>query len=114
MSHRILQLNSLIQQELSRAFLTEVFLNRHALTTITKVETSRDLDHAKIWVSVLPFEKGQNILKTLQKNAGRLQSFLNARLVLRKIPRLKFVLDATELKADRINRLLNAEFPKGV
>ena len=89
--------------------MTEVSLHPNVLTTITKVETSRDLEQAKIWISIFPLEKGQIILKTLQKNKGRLQSFLNARLRLKKIPHLKFVLDTTEVKVERINKLLDAE-----
>lgn len=107
MSHRIPQLNSLIKKELGRAFLDEIELPAGALTTIMKVETTHDLNQAKIWVSVLPQTHRAVTLRALQKQRTTLQSFLNRRLVLRKIPRLIFCLDTSEEKAARINKLLD-------
>ncbi|PIU01484.1 ribosome-binding factor A [bacterium (Candidatus Torokbacteria) CG09_land_8_20_14_0_10_42_11] len=109
MSFRLPKLNSLIQKELGQALLTEISLPRDALTTIKNVEISADLDHAKVWVSVLPLSKGEWAIASLQKSRFRLQSFLGSRLRLRKIPRLNFALDLTEEKADRINRLLDSQ-----
>jgi len=107
MSFRLPKLNSLIQKELGQALLTEISLPRDALTTIKNVDVSPDLDHAKISVSVLPLEKKDWVLASLQKSGSRLQSFLGSRLRIKKIPRLKFILDLSEEKADRINRLLD-------
>ncbi len=107
MSYRIPQLNSLIQKELGRAFLDEIELPPGALTTIMQVETSPDLSQAKIWISVLPEQKRAGILRALQRQRAALQSFLNRRLILRKIPRLVFCLDISEEKAARINKLLD-------
>lgn len=109
MSFRLPKLNSLIQKELGQALLTEISLPHDALTTIKNVDVSPDLDHAKVWVSVLPLSKGEWALASLQKSRSRLQSFLGSRLRLRRIPRLEFALDLTEEKADRINKLLDAK-----
>lgn len=113
MSRRIAQLNSLIQRELGQAILQEIDLPSDTLVTITKVQTAADLSQAKIWISVLPAEKRDLVLTTLQKNKSKLQSFLNFRLRLRKIPQIKFVLDLSEEKAERINELLDEITNKG-
>ena len=64
MSHRINQVNELIKQELNDLLVSELEFTKGCLVTITAVETSKDLRHAKIWVSVLP---GYLLKKALDK-----------------------------------------------
>jgi len=112
MSYRIAKLNSLIKKELANAILTEVELPPDLLATITEVKTSRDLSQARIWISVLPEDKRNSIVKTLQKNKIKLQSLLNSRLHLRKIPKLHFSIDTSQEKVEKINKLLDQNVKK--
>lgn len=107
MSFRLEKLNSLLREELSQMILKEISFPFDTLTTITKVVVSSDLTLARVWISVLPEEKRKIVLKTLQKNKARLQSGLNRRLKIKRIPKIRFILDVSEEKADRINRLLD-------
>lgn len=107
MSHRIEQLNNLIKKELGQAILNEINIPVNTLLTVMKVETTKDVSQAKVWISILPEEKRKDTMNTLQKNRPRLQSILNKRLVLKRVPKIQFLLDTSEEKAERINKLLD-------
>ena len=53
MSQRTDRLDSQIQQELMQLLQREMKDPRLGFATITRVETARDLGHARVWVSVL-------------------------------------------------------------
>ena len=52
-TNRIAKVNSLIQHELGPVLL-EYLRDFKGLVTITKVDTSRDMKWAKVWVSIIP------------------------------------------------------------
>lgn len=107
MSYRIVQINELIRAETNKLFLTEIDFPRNCLATITEVQTSKDLRHAKILISVLPVMYTRKVVDKLNKSAGRLQFLLKKRLSLKPLPRLNFVIDETEKKAVEIENLLD-------
>ena len=107
MSHRILQINELIRHELSDLLVKEVELPQNCLATITEVDTSKDLRHAKVWFSVIPVAYTKKVLDKLNSNAGHLQFLLNKKLSLKPLPRIKFFIDETEKKASDIEAVLD-------
>lgn len=107
MSHRLAQINELIQRELSQIISREIDFAEGILVTIVGVETSPDLEKAKIWLSIFPIQKSKEVIKFLNKKIGYLQGLLNRRLVMRPLPRIKFLIDKTEAKAAEIENLLN-------
>lgn len=107
MSHRIAQVNELIKQEVNELLLTEVEFPQGCLVTITEVQTSKDLRHAKIWVSVIPAYLLTKVLEKLKANVGHLQYLLNKKLSMNPLPRIRFTIDKTEEKALEIEALLD-------
>lgn len=107
MSHRILQINELIRQELGRLLLIEIDFPKNCLATITGVDTSKDLRHAKVYITVIPVSYTKKILDKLTKSSGRLQFLLNKKLTMKPLPRLSFVIDEMEKKATEIESLLD-------
>jgi len=107
MSYRIEKVNSLIQQELSKIINREMEFPESSLVTVTSVETSVDLKQAKIWVSVFPIREAKKVLRLLNQKIGYLQGLLNKKLVMYPLPRIKFILDTTEEKAEEVERLLD-------
>lgn len=105
MSKRIEQINKLIREEISELFLREIEFPKGTLATVTRVKTSRDLKYARIFVSVLPFQHSQEILKLLKKNALYLRSLLAGKLIIRFIPKISFALDTTEEEAGKIEEI---------
>ena len=106
MSHRIDQLNSLLQQEISQTILKEIDLPIGCLVTVTKVETTKDLEQANIWVSILPENRLAEIEEILEKNIGRVAKIIAKRLFIRKMPHLVLKIDSREIKASHIEELL--------
>lgn len=107
-SHRIEQVNELIRRELGAALPKKYEAPMGFLVTIEEVATTKDLSRAKIAVSVLPAERGPEVLKELLLLQEPLRRILQGRLHMKLIPRLVFVLDHREEKADRIHRMLDA------
>lgn len=104
---RINQVNALIKQEIGNLFLKEIEFPSDCLVTISKVETSSSLEHAKIWLTVLPTDYQKDVLKILAKNISHLQSLLNKKLVMRIVPQISFKIDDSPQKKARIDELLD-------
>lgn len=107
MFHRLPQVSELIRQELGSLILTEIEFPKNCLVTIMKVEASKDLRYAKVWLSVMPVAYTKKVLTKLTANAGRLQYRLNKKLSMKPLPRLNFAIDETEAKAAQIEELLD-------
>lgn len=106
MSKRIQRVNSLIKSELSQIILKEVDFSEGTLVTLTRVETSPDLNESKAYISVLPSEKTDGVIKILNKIIYGLQKSLDKRLRMRPIPKIKFEKEEKTKKAARIEELL--------
>ena len=95
MTRRLDRVNGLLREEISTLVAQELKDPRlPLLLSITQVDTSPDLHHAKVFVSVLgsPQEK-KGALSGLSSAAGFLRRELRQRVSLRDIPQLHFLLD---------------------
>ena len=108
MSERTKQLDVLLRQEIAEIVNREVGDPRIGFVTITEVETSPDLRHAQVWVSVIgqPAERDATVAAL-----GRAMPFvrreLGRRLRLRRIPDLHVRLDDTAERGTRVLQLLH-------
>jgi ribosome-binding factor A len=108
MTARTDQLDQLLRQEIAEIVTREVSDPRIGFVTITDVETSPDLRHAQVWVSVIgqPAERDATIAAL-----GRAMPFvrreLGRRLRLKRIPDLHARLDDTAERGTRVLRLLH-------
>jgi len=76
------------------------------LITVSGVDVSPDLKHAKVFVTVLETDTPEASVTALNGASSFLRSQLGRRLQLRAVPRLAFHYDATLDQADRVQRLL--------
>lgn len=77
------------------------------LVTVTAVEVTRDLRHAKVFVSILGSDEERSAtLAGLESLAGHLRSRLGRVLRLRSAPGIVFTLDPSVGRAARIESLL--------
>ncbi len=106
MSQRIQKVNNLIKRELSQILLKGVDFPKDVLVTLTRVETSKDLNQAKIYVSVIPEEETAEVFETLNRRIYGLQQRLNKRLKMRPIPKIRFEKEERTSRAARIEELL--------
>jgi ribosome-binding factor A len=94
--HRQEKLGELIAAELSDLLRMRVKDPRVGFASITHVEVSGDLRHAKIFVSVMGIPEEQaGTMKALKHAAGFLRHELASRLTLRYMPELVFKLDTS-------------------
>jgi ribosome-binding factor A len=105
--HRQEKLGELIAAELSELLRTRVKDPRVGFASITHVEVSGDLRHAKIFVSVMGSAEEQvATMKGLKHATGFLRHELASRLVLRFMPELVFKLDTSIAEGAHILELL--------
>lgn len=105
-SLRIKKVNKLILELMGQILQAECQFPANSLVTILGVETSKDLLYSKITVSVFPAGKRQDALDYLNKNIYELQQFLNKKLDMHPVPKIRFELDITEEEAAKIEKLL--------
>jgi ribosome-binding factor A len=107
MSERSEKLNALIQSEVAVILEKEMEFPAGTLATVTRVQVSDTVEHARVWISVFPPERGEEVLEILNRNIRTLQRGVNARLVLRTVPKLVLKLDQREDRAKEIGELLD-------
>jgi ribosome-binding factor A len=78
------------------------------LSSVTRVEMSADLEHAKVWVSVLGnAAAGRKTIAGLKAATGYVQRLVGAALTLRTTPHLTFYLDESLKKAAETIRIID-------
>ncbi len=106
MSERLLKINDLIRDEVSKIIAKEVDLPPKCLVTIMRVDTSKDLTHSKVYFSVFPTPKGQQALKTLNQSIYPIQKKLDKILKMRPVPKLIFKLEKGIEAKEKVEELL--------
>jgi ribosome-binding factor A len=111
MPERMRRVNESVKHVLSEALL-ELKDPRIGFVTITGVETSPDLRHAKVFVSVLGSEKKRAAsLKGLDAAHGILQSRLGRELRMKRTPQLAFEYDPSVERGVRMTQLIDELAP---
>jgi len=101
------QLGELIAEELSDLIRTRMKDPRIGFASITGVDLSADLRHAKVFVSVLGTPEEQRAtLQGLEHAAGFLRHELAQRLTIRYTPEVLFRLDESIARGTRILQLI--------
>jgi ribosome-binding factor A len=107
-AHRLARVAEAVREVASETILYELRDPRVKLVTVTRAEVSGDLQHAKVYVSVMGTEKEQQLtLYGLRHAAGFIQSKLARRLQTRFTPTLQFVLDQGVKHSIEMTRLIN-------
>jgi ribosome-binding factor A len=107
-THRLARVAEVIREVASETILFELRDPRVKGVTVTRSEVSGDLQHAKVFVSIMgtPQEQGQ-CMDGLRHAAGYVQGKLASRLKTRFTPVINFVLDEGVKKSIEITRLIN-------
>ncbi len=113
-THRRARVAEAIREVASETILYELRDPRVKMVTVTRAEVSGDLQHAKVYVSVMGTEKEQQLtLRGLQHAAGFVQAKLARRLQTRFTPVLTFVLDQGVKHSIEMTRLINEALAQG-
>ncbi|MBE9127079.1 MULTISPECIES: 30S ribosome-binding factor RbfA [unclassified Coleofasciculus] len=109
-SRRVSRVSSLIQQEVSQMLLNEIKDDRvgAGMVSITDVDVSGDLQHAKIYVSIYGTDEAKaETMAGLQSASGYVRRELGKRIRLRRTPEVRFIEDRGLERGDRMLSLLN-------
>jgi ribosome-binding factor A len=106
------RIGDLIQRELSDLLAREVRDPRVGMVTITSVDVSPDMSHAKVFFTLLDKSNLESALEGLTRAAGFLRSHLAKRVKLYSIPELRFQYDESIERADRLSRLIDSAIRK--
>jgi len=107
MTARTDRIDELLRQEIGGLLSREVKDPRIGFATVTKVETTADLAHARVWVSVIgsPAERTETV-RALEHAMPFVRHELGSRLRLRRIPNLHIRLDETAETGTRVLHLI--------
>ncbi len=107
MSGRMRRVNESVRQVLSEA-VPELKDPRIGFVTVTGVETSTDLRHARVFVSVFGADrKREATLEALGAAHGVLQARLARELRMKRTPQLSFEYDRTVAEGVRMSQLID-------
>lgn len=111
---RMRRVNQVMREVLGSAITAELQDPRIGFVTVTAVDTSPDLRHARVHVSVLGDERErEDTMAALRSSHGVLQAAINSELRLKRTPALSFSYDESVERADRIARMLDDDAPTG-
>jgi len=108
--NRTRRIGEQLQRELAQLIRDEIKDPRLGMVTVMDVEVSRDLSHAKVFVTVLSADEEQRAASVaiLNEAAGMLRGLLGRRLRLRTIPQLHFLYDQSIEKGAELSALIDA------
>ena len=98
----------LLQKELSDIFQKQTQAMHGVLVSVSAVRISPDLSIARVYLSIFPSDKADDLLKNISANARSVRYELGTRVrhQLRIIPELKFFIDDSLDYVEHIDELL--------
>jgi ribosome-binding factor A len=105
-SRRQRRVSSLIKEELSRLFIDLIQDSSSGLITITRVEISKDLKTAYVYLSLFGFEDNNKVLEFLERRKGFLRKSVASRTELKYNPMLIFSLDRIYEYEEKIDKII--------
>ena len=112
--YRMARVAEAIREVASETILYEMHDPRVKSVTVTRAEVSGDLQHAKVYVSIMGTDKEQALtLRGLRHASGFVQAKLARRLQTRFTPVVTFVLDQGVKHSIEITRLINEALAQG-
>ena len=97
-----------IQHEVSIMLSRDIKDRRIGFVTITGIEMTADLRHARLFVSAMGTDKEKKAsLDTLNHAAGWIRHELGQRIRMKFLPEIVFLFDKSQEHGERIDRLLD-------
>ena len=97
---------SVLQRELAVLIRDELKDPRVTGVSVSEVEVSRDLSHARVYVLLAADSDRQAVMAGLNQAAGFLRARLKPMLKMRIIPQLRFLEDDSVDRGEHIDQLL--------
>lgn len=110
-STRQAKIARLLQKELSEIFRLQTAKTHGVIVSVSAVRVSPDLSSARVYLSVFPSEKSQELMESIKNSAKTIRYDLaqKVRFQLRKTPELSFYLDDSLDYIENIDNLLHKD-----
>jgi ribosome-binding factor A len=106
-SHRIERVRELLKREIGSVIRREFPVEEAGLVSVNDVEVSGDLRRAVVFVSILGnAEQQRKGVQRLQEQRWRIQDLVARSVVLKYIPVLRFVVDDSIARGNRVLQIL--------
>lgn len=98
----------MLQKELSEIFRTQTAKTHGTIVSVSAVRVTPDLSIAKVYLSIFPSEKAQEVMDNITASSKTIRYELaqKVRFTLRKCPDLQFYLDDSLDYIEKIDHLL--------
>ncbi|MCS7336695.1 MAG: 30S ribosome-binding factor RbfA [Verrucomicrobiae bacterium] len=107
------RVGELLKREIGEIIRRELPADQVGLITVNDVEVSGDLRYATVFTSILGTAEQQKAgLALLSRNRLRIQELVAKAVVLKNIPRLRFVFDDSIVRGNRVLQIID-ELEKG-
>lgn len=108
---RMAKIQRMLQKELSEIFRRQTAALGGVMVSVSSVKVSPDLSIARVYLSIFPSARGEEILANIKAQAKTVRYELASRVkeILRKCPELSFYLDDSLDYIENIDRLLAAD-----
>jgi ribosome-binding factor A len=109
-SRRVARVAELIRREVSQMLISDIKDDRvgTGMVSVTDVDVSGDLQHAKIFVSIYGTDEARaETMAGLKSATGFVRSELGARIRLRRTPEVVFLEDRSLERGDKVLNLIN-------
>jgi ribosome-binding factor A len=102
------RINRLLQNEISEIIRMDLKDPRIGFTSVVRVETTGDLRHARVRVSVMGTDiEKKETLDGLSRSAHYIRDTLLRRLSIKRVPQLEFILDENIEYSINMSRLID-------
>jgi ribosome-binding factor A len=107
-SLRLQRVRELLKREIGEAIRREFEVSEAGLITVNDVEVSGDLQSAAVFISILgSAEQQKRGVALLMRHRKRIQGLVGGAIVLKYTPRLRFLLDDSIARGNRVLSILN-------
>ena len=104
---RVEKIQELMKQEVSKIIQNDLKNPQVGFVTVTQVEVTNDLRHAKIWFSLYGTEEEQKrTLQALNKSLGFIRSEIGKRIRLKFVPEMVLMTDSSLEYSNHIQKIL--------
>ena len=108
---RMRQVNEEIHRIVAEIVARDVELPLDTFVTVTHVQTSKDLRHSSIFLTVLPDAKRVSTIKVIERASRHIQRIFGQKISLKFTPKLQFHFDEGEIRAQKIYDALDQTDP---
>jgi ribosome-binding factor A len=108
MSLRLQRVRELLKREIGEVIRRQLPVNEVGLINVNDVDVAPNLHNATVYIGVLGGEaQKKRAMEALEQSRKRIQAYLGKAIVLKYTPQLRFVLDESVERGNRILRLLD-------